>query len=1109
MLIPKENKNTIEGIVFRPCSYNSEKTSKPTSVSWLSTHIENACWLYNRLGDHYQNWKIGVNNYQICLQLKDRKVISTGVTRVLMDRFIQNKQLSLEEEKLIRDFFQNTTDRDISKINLGVLQAAGQLLLDAHDLKAMRDALSQHTLFQNILHLPNAQEILKNLNSFPTILKLNLISKVITLPQAGKILNNLHIFPVTFKHLDQVFASPANCNEILWVITINSDVLISRLNPKLMDQILALPNAGNILQAIAAYPKTLKLDCDCLERIFALPSAENILRGIGKLQLRDSKLLGKILNLPNADKILYAFAAIPQILNLKSEIIDQILTRINAILTLPNPEEVLKALADYPHLLNLSSESIDRIFALPSADNILRNLGKLKLGESKHIKTILTLPDADPILHALAQNPEILNIQSDTLDKIFTLPNAKEIFHALIGWPEILESMSSQLQVKLFNLPYADKIILILCANSEILFMHSELVETILGLPNAEAKAEKILSAINSEILNSIQPELLNTIIFLPNAEGVLRTLGTYPKVLNQIEPVLQNVLQNVILSLPNAEGILNVLGQHSAVLGLMQPDLIAVLFTLPDSHKLLLALAENSELLVSQPDLIAIILPWHNAEKIIHVIGKCAAIVELKEPEFLYPLLNLPQADQILLSLAQKTKLLPIIGKHSKILGQIQPELLVKILSLPDAEKILKNLDKYHEIVNQPNILTKYMEIYTKINGRAGAHFDTVVFSYLVERSKQLEPNTQGPFLNYSKFLYDEMFSKCRLPLRTKNLNEENWQELREDLTVALVMFLPEDARQQNRLDALKWFDNMLKTNDAALDKQLVMKRVASVIDYIKKQETTEGKEIAKEVLLMLAEGGSGVRCEDSAALTLDEAELSIMASTKSADSTLGFTLNIIVNEYKRNMIALKFVDSSKRESAESALYYLTFLNKPFGLESQTASMMHEEIAVRRSLDEAMSIAYTVFSDVNTLIGYTQDHWLMQSQFKTDPSVVQSFEKLIYHPDLGLSFLPSEDLDKYTKTLQSLMDQAPSIDALKKLKELVDVFYYTDRDELLAVDYVNPNGAQILDNLVVIQLEKKISNFKTEKTISLLKKTGFLSDTPDCADPDIAYFEQ
>lgn len=439
------------------------------------------------------------------------------------------------------------------------------------------------------------------------------------------------------------------------------------------------------------------------------------------------------------------------------------------------------------------------------------------------------------------------------------------------------------------------------------------------------------------------------------------------------------------------------------------------------------------------------------------------------------------------------------------------------KRLSIGNCQFILNSiyLDLTDEMIlvffKHGNAGWQYTKLYAQSNPSKRQYLQAVLFPYLKKRINQLESKLPGPFLNITRILKDPEASKWSLSIRKKDISDNQWLELYGNLELKMILlFDPKsDGDKQLLLNALQWFDNIPATQDAKVDLQMMRKRVASIVDYINQQDVDA--EIAKEVVKILAVGGTA--CADRVSVALDQAEMCVKAFSKKNGAHGRYIINVIVNEFKRNIISAKFIDPNYRESIETYLYHLNLLNIPLGLESLTKGMLYSSVAMKTSLNKAMEVVYSVFSEEN-LIGFAQDHALMQKLFRTDPTALKEFEQLMDW-DLAPLLLESEkqqgldeeaNLDKYTKTVQDLMVCAPSIEALKVLKEWVDASYYTAREEVFT-NYLQK--AAFLEQLVTVQLEKMISNFKAEKTKILLKEAGFLSDTAEYDAPDEAYWKQ
>lgn len=399
---------------------------------------------------------------------------------------------------------------------------------------------------------------------------------------------------------------------------------------------------------------------------------------------------------------------------------------------------------------------------------------------------------------------------------------------------------------------------------------------------------------------------------------------------------------------------------------------------------------------------------------------------------------------------------------------------------------------------VKHGNVGWHYAKLYSQSNQIKRKYLQAVLFPYLKKRLNQLESKSIGPFLNITRIFEDPDASKWRLPIRRNDITNNQWFALGGNLELKMALLFDPQRDRQLLLNALQWFDKMPGTRDAKADLQMIRKRVASIVDYINQQDVDA--ETAKEVVKILGEGGT--KCPDRASVALDEAEMYIKAFSKKDGAQ--YIINVIVNEFKRNIISAKFVDPNHRESIETYLYHLNLLNIPLGLESLTRGMLYSSVAMKTPLNKAMEVAYSVISEKN-LIGFAQDHALMQMLFITDPEALEKFVQSIYDPEHGINFLPTDDIDKYTSRVNQFMSLASSIESLKELKTIIDCYYYTDKDILFET---NPEKAIFLDNLIEVRLFKLLNDFKAEKIKMLLKDAGFMSNNTNYEYPMDSYWE-
>lgn len=583
--------------------------------------------------------------------------------------------------------------------------------------------------------------------------------------------------------------------------------------------------------------------------------------------------------------------------------------------------------------------------------------------------------------------------------------------------------------------------------------------------------------------------------------------------------------------------------------------------------------------LLLDDAKLLKSLESWQGAEKvkILNILAETPELLKL-EPKLLFKYFEAPEqleelgrgynqlkmagaSEEVLnkILVSMNPGLLIRLGNNFEILQRLEEnKLLDKLINFPysvgddaipyfdlfigmdikvlnevlESRDLLNAMNAFRKVSNAPltaDMLIKYIEIRKSLGEQVGPNFDTLIFPYLIKRSEQKA--LEGPILNLSRVLKDiEAPEWNNLPIREGDISNEEWLVLRKDLEAKIQEFFPGDEHKQKLVDALQWFDKIPDTVDAKAGLQAVRKRVASIIDYIKEQKVDpntigndvlidEGVKIAEKLVIIIATRGS--HCADAVAVGLGEAEQHAKAFTKKPNSTKDYTMNIIVNEWKRRivesfvakLVAAKGVEAS--ESLETYLRLMNMLNKPMGLEAIIAGMLYGSMAVGIPLHEAMELVYAAFTEDN-LIGYAQDHPLMQAKFKPDPKEMEEFEQLMHDPERGLyttmihagkeisvELYPDEDPDRFIANFQYLMAKAPSVETLQKLKDFIEIS--GNLDELYRI---NPEKANILRDLYN-QLDIMIGNFKTEKTISLLRKDGFLTDNTDYSDPDQSYWAE
>lgn len=385
--IHSQNTNHFTNIVKCPNSFDSDLTWDKDPISWLLSGMVGYC----------QNW-IG-SDYQICLQRANGQVVSTGVSKTLMDRYcISDVSLSIQEIELIKYFLVNIF---------------GDYLLEASEmqLKALAQLLS---LTENLNFVKVASPL--KLNNFDSIVNI--------LIQNHKFLQLL-----TSWEIEKVEA-------LLIALDSNGELLKS----KLINKIVNSKNVKILLVDIVRYPKVLTISFELLDRLLDLEHNYNFLSYFGcypELLNIDAKLLNIIL-LKNNSHLLGSFGQYPQLLEIEFAFLNKLLEYNNVCL--------LDAFGKYPRLAVLHPTFLEQILSHKKASGlfmaIAKNLELMKLWENHDlIQEILAYKKAPRLLSAIAKNLEIVKLweNRNLIQKILSHEDAAYILKVIAKNLQILE----------------------------------------------------------------------------------------------------------------------------------------------------------------------------------------------------------------------------------------------------------------------------------------------------------------------------------------------------------------------------------------------------------------------------------------------------------------------------------------------------------------------------------------------------------------------------------------------------------------------------------------------------------------------------------------------
>lgn len=122
----------VKNLVHRPSDFESGTENQKPGVKWVS----------NRLLDYLKGWVTGTHDYQICLEMEDGKVLATGITTSLIERYIKNDPgLSLREKERIKEFIQNAIGFNLAGLGEKDLKSLGGLLAVTKNLDVVKELL--------------------------------------------------------------------------------------------------------------------------------------------------------------------------------------------------------------------------------------------------------------------------------------------------------------------------------------------------------------------------------------------------------------------------------------------------------------------------------------------------------------------------------------------------------------------------------------------------------------------------------------------------------------------------------------------------------------------------------------------------------------------------------------------------------------------------------------------------------------------------------------------------------------------------------------------------------------------------------------------------------
>lgn len=803
------------------------------------------------------------------------------------------------------------------------------------------------------------------------------------------------------------------------------------------------------------------LEPSILKTIISLDDAVYVIKGLSVFPISDQDLLNKILNSKEPHEIINVVGMHPDLpKSLPPDLFRKILNS-------ADPAGMLNFLSDKMSFVDeIRPDLWDKIFASNKPKNIMDFLGKspssiefIKTIPLELLEKILTSAKPDQVLFVLAKNPDLLTNTHITPAHWETIFNFAEPGAALLFFakkPKLFEQ-------KNFTPELLNKI---------------------------------LLSPTSGSILDTLDrtPKLLTTIpidrwdsILACKAENIMLVLDILQKYPNSA--TLDRELWNIALASSKPDDALNELRKYPELLKMKQftPELLNKILSSSKFANIFATLNKYPQLLTALPinDLNQCFTSPKEASSQLLTLGKKLAINELQE--------------ELKLESEKLTLLTTLINKDA------EPKMVRAFLKLGDQG-------------------LEYAQMYLKADAEEAQMLNAITAPYVIARLEQLESQSSGPFLNLPNLINDPKAHLWNsLPIRENDINDEQWLQLRTDFKNKLKEIFPGDENSQKLKDAKSWFDKLSnpESRDAKAGLQVIRKRMASIIDFIIQQPvdpnakvnealTHEGIEIEKELVNILAEGGTA--CDDRAAVFLEKAEMYAKAFIKKEDGT-DYALNVAVNEFKRNLVLVLLVNMDEREALESLLSRMILLNEPLGLEYATKNMHYPDAATKMPLDAAMKPVYNKFT-TEELIGFVQEHPLMETKFRSDSKAMAEFQELLNDSATGLNELgeidgkyPDDIPDEFIKRVEFLLAKAPSGEAISELYERFGMAWTTasEGDEFRKA---NPEKAEKLQSLYN-KMPRMIDNFKAEKTKTILMEEGFLSPNAHYEDIDRTYWTQ
>lgn len=322
----------------------------------------------------------------------------------------------------------------------------------------------------------------------------------------------------------------------------------------------------------------------------------------------------------------------------------------------------------------------------------------------------------------------------------------------------------------------------------------------------------------------------------------------------------------------------------------------------------------------------------------------------------------------------------------------------ILSLLSGKDQTQQLKILE----------ILFKNPDLWCRHN--ASTNTDTLPtveeWSFIINSSNTLRGLQSWPYYRYFQYVtIDDSLNKALflddptmdewniLKQRAGDIDDVAFAILNSEADMLFDFISPMNEADDKQYIAL-FFERCQQSADAKtpIGKQLIRKRVASVVDYLTKMKAEyddSGTTIEKKAFLKEKIQGAlaiftvaGMTCPDAAVVYLADLENYIKLLNNP-----GYLPNIMIQSFKRFAIQEKLIDPNNRENIETYLFYClnSGLNNILNLGfPEEAKMLYERLAKPEPLEVALPKLSVLFN-AEALINFTAMQYLFQLTHKDE----------------------------------------------------------------------------------------------------------------------------